>query len=77
MVNLPEGRYRLIDNRIVCGESSWASVNQPITVCILHYKQSTPEHRALVKAMLDELNAGRQVRGVIAAASDVETPEAA
>jgi hypothetical protein len=61
MVSLPAGKFRLIDNRIVVGESSWA-VQQPATICVLHPKQNTDEHRALVKALLDEVNEARAYR---------------
>jgi hypothetical protein len=58
MVNLPEGKYRLIDNRIVLGDSTWAA-QQPTTICVLHHKQNTDEHRQLIQRMLDELNTAR------------------
>lgn len=51
---LPAGPYRLVDNRIVAGESSW--VGQPVTLCTIHPKQNKPEHRAFIRALLEKLN---------------------
>lgn len=56
---LPNGKLSLVDNRIVAGDSTWI-VAQPITVvCVLHPKQTKPENRAFIKAILDAINASR------------------
>jgi hypothetical protein len=49
------GRVRLVDNRIVVGDSTWA-LEQPRTICVLHPKQNKAEHREFVKALLDVIN---------------------
>lgn len=58
MVTLPTGTFRLVDNRIVLGDSSWAA-QQPTTICVLHHKQNSPDNMVLIRAMLKELNDAR------------------
>ena len=59
MVNeLPPGPLRLVDNRIVAGDSNWLA--QPVTIAILHPKQTKPEHREAVRALLEAVNATRR-----------------
>jgi hypothetical protein len=53
--DLPPGPYRLVDNRIVAGDSSW--LTQPVTICTLHPKQNKAEHRSFVPQLRDALNA--------------------
>jgi hypothetical protein len=55
---LPEGQLRLVDNRIVAGDSTWAE--QPHLVCVLHPKQTQPQHLEMLKALIELVNAARR-----------------
>ncbi len=49
-------KFSLVDDRIVIGESSWIATVQPITVCILHPKQTKNANRELIEQMIKVAN---------------------
>lgn len=55
---VPHGLLRLVDNRILLGDSTWIGI--PVTVCVLHPKHTRDENRLLITALLDIVNALRQ-----------------
>lgn len=60
---LPPGNFRLVDNRIMVGDTSWIATVQPKTVVVLHPKQNKAKHRAFVTLLLEILNALNQPQG--------------
>lgn len=61
-VLIPEGELKLVDNRIMVGNSTWA-MTQPITIAVLHPKHFKDENRALMLELLAIVNAARAVKG--------------
>jgi hypothetical protein len=55
--SIPPGLLRLVDNRIVVGDSTFGT--QPLTILVLHPKQTFPEHKERIRAMLDCINQAR------------------
>ncbi len=59
IAELPEGVIRLVDNRIVVGDSSWANA-QPITVVEISRKKLDPRARAFLNGILGLANKARE-----------------
>jgi hypothetical protein len=58
VTGIPEGTMRLVDNRIVCGESTFGQ--QPVLVCSINHKEQTAEQREFVLAMIELCNQTRE-----------------
>jgi hypothetical protein len=57
LARLPQGKLRLVDNRVLAGESTFAA--QPATVCVCAPKHFGDENRQRLQALVDIANCVR------------------
>lgn len=51
---LPAGRLRLVDHRVVAGDSNW--LGQPLTITVINHKRTTEAQTDLMKVILEVVN---------------------
>lgn len=62
--SLPPGRLRIVDDRVIAGDSSWAPTTRPETVFVFNRRHTKEDQRDYLRALIEIIN---EVRALPAA----------